>query len=152
MANAADKLIQLIHLDIDAALAYAQAIENVDMPEVAKRLTEFRRDHERHIDELSIEVRRLGGEPPERKRDVKGFFIEKFTAIRSKTGTEGALKAMRMNEELTNITYETALKTEMPESARAIVLRNRDDERRHLAYIQNAIKEKLWESREKRSA
>jgi uncharacterized protein (TIGR02284 family) len=139
-------LSSLIQLDVDAIQAYNQAIENTDVPEVRERLVEFRDDHERHVLNLSDEVRALGGEPPERKRDVKGFFIESFTAIRSRS-TEGALKAMRMNEELINRTYEKALAAELTDNARRLVREAYEDEQSHLEYVTYALAEKRWEVR-----
>lgn len=132
-------LNELIQLDYDAVLAYQQAIEKID--EVAARvdLESFQADHRRHIADLSQAVRMMGGEPVEMGRDLKGVLLEGLTALRSVTGTIGALKAMRMNEKLTNRTYERALEAKLPVAARDVVLRNREDERLHLAAIEMHI-------------
>lgn len=140
-------LKSLVHLDIDAIHAYEQALEKIDVAEVSQRLGEFRADHQRHVDELSAVIRRHGGEPPESSRDFKGFLIEGFTALRSVTGTEGALKAMHLNEKLTNSRYDRALSLALPPDARMIVEKNRSDERRHLEYIESAIRAKVWEKK-----
>lgn len=132
-------LNDLIKLDADAVNAYGQAIDNIDDNTVRSRIQEFQRDHERHIRDLSECVRDLGGTPVERKRDFKGFLLEGFTAIRSATGTDGALKAMRTNEQLTNRSYDKALSENLPEKVREVVARNREDERRHLAYIEDVL-------------
>jgi len=132
-------LNDLLQLDVDAVHAYEQAIDNIDDQQVAARISEFRDDHERHIRDLGDAVTMLGGTPVEPSRDVKGFFIEGFTAIRSATGTEGALEAMRTNEVLTNNKYDKALEDELPEQVRSLVERNRDDERRHLQYIDDVL-------------
>src|SRR5690606_9370068 len=100
--NVISTLNDLIQLDVDAVNAYEQAIERIDIPQVAADLEQFKGDHQRHIEELSAEVMRLGGEPPDRSPDLKGYLLEGFTALRSVTGTEGALKAMRSNEVTTN--------------------------------------------------
>ena len=68
----------------------------------------FRRDHKRHYDDLSGEIRRLGGTPPEFSRDAKGVAIEGYTAIRSGMSQIGALRAMKTNEGMTNAQYEAA--------------------------------------------
>lgn len=132
-------LNDLIQLDIDAVHAYAQAIDNIEDAVVRGRLLEFQSDHERHIRELSQIVRDQGGTPIEHKRDFKGFLIEGMTAIRSATGTKGALKAMKTNEVLTNRKYEKALEEALPPRVRDLVMRNRDDERRHLQYIESCL-------------
>lgn len=141
------KLSKLMQLDVDAVRAYDQAIQNIDVATVRDNLSTFKSDHERHIEDLSAAIRRNGGTPPERKPDVKGFFIEGFTSIRSKSGTEGALKAMQGNEKLTNKTYQDALDSDLPADMRAIVKRNREDERRHLEYIEKALRDRVWEHR-----
>jgi uncharacterized protein (TIGR02284 family) len=140
-------LSDLCQLDIDAVHAYDQAIERIDHSEIRSNLEAFKADHERHINELSQAIRDLGAEPPERKRDVMGFILEGFTALRGITGTEGALKAMRSNEKLTNRNYENALHEDLPPGVREMVRRNREDERRHLTYIEQCLDARIWEQR-----
>jgi hypothetical protein len=55
------------------------------------------------------------------------------------TGTLGALKAMRMNEQLTNRSYDRAAELDLPAGPRAFVIANLADERRHLAAIEAHI-------------
>jgi len=141
MKNAIDTLTGLWQLDIDAVHAYAQAIERVELVEIRDRLMEFRADHERHIRDLEICISQLGGTVGPRERDFKGFMIEGFTALRSMAGTTGALKAMQSNEEATNRHYHEALSRDLPETARGVVARNYEDERRHLAYVTRLLDE-----------
>jgi uncharacterized protein (TIGR02284 family) len=143
--KAMDTLKSLMQLDVDAVHAYTQAIENIEHRAVRERLTAFRGDHERHVTELSQCIRRLGGDPPERQRDFKGFLIEGFTAIRSLTGTEGALKAMKSNEQTTNKHYREALNIPFPTDVRALIERNYADEKRHLTFVDDALADRVWE-------
>ena len=129
-------LNDLIQLDYDAVYAYKQAIEKIDDSLVRADLESFQADHLRHITDLSQAVRMIGGEPEEAGRDLKGLLLEGLTALRSVTGTVGGLKAMRMNEKLTNRAYARALQERLPSAALDVVLRNREDERRHLASIE----------------
>lgn len=143
--EAIDLLISLCQLDIDAWRAYEQAIENVTHSDVAAQLRAFQADHDRHIRELGDAILRLGGNPPDRKPDIKGFLIEGFTAIRSQTGTAGALKAMDSNEMLTNNRYEAALDNPvLPPQTRTLVAANYADEQRHLEWIRDAIAREVW--------
>jgi len=152
MKDVLDILSSLIRLDIDAASAYSQAIDNIEPTEIHRQMVRFRGDHDRHVAELSELVRALGGEPPERKKDFKGFLIEGMTAIRSMAGTVGALKAMRTNERLTHRLYERALADQsLTENARALVRKNRDDEQRHLDYIEAILTRQPWATREQRA-
>jgi rubrerythrin len=132
-------LNSLIQLDYDAIQAYDRAIAKISNEAVKRDLESFRRDHERHILDLSECVRGLGGVPEELGRDFKGVLLEGLTALRSVTGTVGALKAMRTNEEITNRLYDQALQTALPGNVRKVLERNRDDERRHLSYIERAL-------------
>ena len=91
MASSISSVQDLIHLDMDAIKAYEQAIKACEHENVASQLRSFQADHQRHVQELSDEMRKLG-EQPKVTTDIKGFFIEKFTAITS-MGTRSALMA-----------------------------------------------------------
>ena len=143
-----EKVSSLVQLDIDAIHAYEQAIEKVDVQSVKNQLVSFKMDHQRHVRELSDVMRRHGGQPPEYTPDFKGFLIKGFTALRSITGTEGALKAMRTNEELTTSTYDNATRMAFEKDVQEVVERNRDDEHRHLEYIKQCIDGRVWEREE----
>lgn len=133
------KLESLRQLDFDAVQAYSQAIEKIDVMSIRTELERFRGDHERHITDLATAIQRLGGQPEELGRDVKGVLIEGMTMLRSVTGTKGALKAMKTNEKLTNKSYEEALESDLPIDVQDVVLRNRQDEARHLEFIEAAL-------------
>ncbi|MFE8604607.1 PA2169 family four-helix-bundle protein [Archangium violaceum] len=139
-----DRLNNLIALDIDAVGAYEAAINRIDVESLRMSLREFQQDHERHIQDLTRVVVSLGG-TPRTKPDVKGFILKGFTAVTSMMGNEAALQAMRGNEMLTNRTYQAALEVEWGNEARAIIERNYSDEQRHLAFIENALRTRLWE-------
>jgi rubrerythrin len=134
-----ETLNDLLQLDTDAVILYEQAIEHVEGDPLRMDLELFQADHERHITDLRQLVLDLGGQPIEIKRDLKGAVLQAVTAMRSLTGTKGALKAMRMNEKLTNRTYEKAMQGELPVRVSRLVAQNLDDERRHLATIEAHI-------------
>lgn len=140
--DAVKQLKSLVQLDIDASLAYEKAIQGIEPehPQVKSNLQQFKADHERHILDLSNVLNALGHEAPEYKRDIKGVLLEGMTAMRSAMGTRQALKAMRQNEMLTNAKYEKATKLEtLPGEIRAIIVRAHEDERTHLAYIEQIL-------------
>lgn len=62
----------------------------------------------------------------------------------SAVGTRGALQAMRTNEGLTNSRYQAVLERPLPADVAAVVQRNREDERRHLAFIELALEQEVW--------
>jgi uncharacterized protein (TIGR02284 family) len=145
------ELNELIKLDRGAIRAYEQAIEACQTEVVREKLREFQGDHERHVSDLSAHVRVLGGTPEER-RDFKGMLIEGFTAITSQ-GDHSALLAMRGNEELTNRKYASALEVEeLTGEVRTTVERNYHDEERHLAWIKDALDQRIWEKQQVKAA
>jgi rubrerythrin len=131
-------LHQLSQIEIDAIRAYTQAIERCRDQELARTLTEFRKDHLRHIQDLSVAMRKAGGLPPEGP-DLPGLSIETMTAAYALTGSIGALMAMQGNEIVTNDAYAQALARHLPDDIRAMVERNAEDERRHLAAIRGEL-------------
>jgi uncharacterized protein (TIGR02284 family) len=133
------QLEKLIQLDVDATHAYDQAIKNVDDQAIKDKLILFQGDHRRHIDLLSAKVLELGGTPPELTSDFKGFFISGFTALRSLTGTKGALEAMETNEKLTTSKYQDATQLVWPTDITSIIQSNLADEQRHLSFVREAI-------------
>jgi len=143
-SEAIGKLNDLIHLDLDAVGAYEAAIDRIDVESIRARLREFRDDHRRHVSDLSAIVRGLGGEPPTRP-DAKGFVLKGFTAVTSLMGSEAALRAMQGNEKLTNAGYANALRLDWPADVRARIEANLRDEQRHLAWIEDALRNRIWE-------
>src|SRR5688572_15886983 len=84
-------LTSLFHLEVDAARAYAQAVDRCDDTDVRAALSRFRADHERHVGDIAANLARAGGEDPVRAPDAKGVLLEAFAALRAMTGTRGAL-------------------------------------------------------------
>lgn len=134
-----EKLNDLMHLDVDAVRAYEEAIDKIDNAEVKNQLSIYRADHERHVQELRRLVTGLGGEAEEAKPDLRGVLIEGMTKLRSSMGDEQALKAMHQNEELTNKRYREAVSWEVPSDVHEVLLRGYDDEKRHIAYIEQQL-------------
>jgi hypothetical protein len=140
-----DKLIGLLkslaHLDIDAWHAYDQCIGKLeDAAGTREEFSKSREDHRRHVTELAAKLRDLGEEPPDFSPTFKGYLIEGFTAMRSVTGVQGVLAAMRTNENLTGRKYAEALKEPaIPSDIRPLLEANYEDERRHLRFIEEKL-------------
>jgi uncharacterized protein (TIGR02284 family) len=137
-------LQDLIHLDMDAINAYQKAIDACEHQSVASQLRSFQSDHRRHVQDLTAEMTRLG-EKADVRPDLKGFFIEGFTALTS-MGTHSALMSMKGNEHLTTSKYKAALELQdLPVSAKQLLQTNYRDEVRHLQWIEDALTRKVWE-------
>jgi len=142
--EAADKLSSLVKLDIDAVHAYNQAIAQIDLLPIKEQMIKYRQDHERHIEHLSKVIIALGVTPPTLTQDFKGYLIEGFTALRSMTGTEGALKAMKTNEELTNKKYRESASLPFSPNIKALIERNYQDEQAHLKFVEEMLANRPW--------
>ena len=133
--NLTEALSNLVQLDIDAVHAYDQALKEIDDAIIKDRLLKFQNDHRSHISGLSKQIEELGGQPPENSRDIKGYVIEAFTAIRSFTGLKGALKAIKTTEEITNRYYGEVVSWEAPSAAKEVLRTYFSEEKVHLDYI-----------------
>jgi rubrerythrin len=138
-------LSELVKVDIDAVHAYDQAIQRIEAISLRDELTLFRQDHDRHVSNLRKLIQAFDVVPPDLGQDFKGFLIEGFTALRSITGVEGALKAMKTNEELTNRKYREALAMSFSPNTRELLEKNYADEQKHLLFIDRALNDRLWE-------
>ena len=128
----AQKLNALIHLEIDVVKVYEQALKHLDDDVLRGEVARIKADNERHILELSEVMRSLGHRPPPFTRDAKGMLMAGLAAIRSATGAEGALKAMRANARLLDETYEHALNWDLPIEVQAQLQSYEADQKRHI--------------------
>jgi len=140
-----DHLSSLVKLDADAVRAYSQALEEIDIDTIKDRMTQFRDDHQRHVDEARGLIADLGGLAPAETKNISGFAVEGFTAVRSRGGAEAALQAMQTNENQSHKFYDAAIRWDLTSGPLALVKRNLQDEKMHLQYIQEALAERAWE-------
>ncbi|ADO74751.1 ferritin-like domain-containing protein [Stigmatella aurantiaca] len=138
------KLRSLAQLDADAVGTYDAAIARIAEPLVRERLNEFRVDHVRHIQDLNQFIERLGGEAVALSPDLKGAAMKGLTAVTSMMGTEAALVAMLGNEEFANRAYDLALQFDWSPEVLQLIQKNREDERRHLTWIRDAVRTRPW--------
>jgi uncharacterized protein (TIGR02284 family) len=148
MALSTDKMIEelneLIRYDYDAIGAYDSAINDIHEATCRDPLIQFRGDHERHTIDLGAIVRRLGGTPVEHA-GLKGVVRKTMTKVAGLGGTEPTLKAMKSNEEVLNKTYAHHLSLDFPDDIKDVIRKNYSDEQRHLAWIEQALMNRLWE-------
>jgi len=133
----------LIALDLACAAAYEVSAKACKDQEIRNKLLEFKGDHDRHVSELSEVVRDMGGEPIERI-DAKGALIQGYTMLSSQEDRTAVL-AMKGNEELSNNAYASALQANLPREIRAMVMRNFEDERRHMTWLRGAVIVRGWD-------
>ena len=132
-------LNDLIQLDVDAVEAYSHAIKHMEYPDIRRRLVDFQDDHNNHVRDLSAMVKQLDGNPLKPTPDLRGYLLEGFTALKSLTGTKGAMEAMLTNEKITNRRYEEAAALDLPEDVMKLVKNNWSQEKRHLMFIEEVL-------------
>lgn len=129
----------LIELDFDAIEAYDAAIDRIEDQRDKAALRSFRDDHERHTRELQPFVTELGGKPAE-KAGLKSILTKGKVVLGSLVGDKAILVAMKANEDDTNVAYDRAVsRDDVPAHMMEVLVRNRDDERRHRAYIEKRL-------------
>jgi uncharacterized protein (TIGR02284 family) len=138
-ADVKDLLYQLVELDYDAVAAYDAAIARLKDGEAKSELEGFKRDHERHVQEVGDQLRLLGSEPPTGP-DVKRVLTQGKVVIAGLMGDRAVLMAMKTNEDDTNTAYERATaRADLAPELRALLQRNLEDERRHRGSIERRL-------------
>jgi uncharacterized protein (TIGR02284 family) len=132
-------LTDLVLLDHDAVLAYDAAIERLGTASHRSTLAGFRRDHLRHIEELDAALSAMGKMPP-KEGDMKALLTQGKVVLAGLVGDKAILRAMKTNEDDTNIAYERAVQHRhaSPE-LRQTLESGLADERRHRAWLIETI-------------
>jgi hypothetical protein len=135
------RLNALIRLDHDAIAAYKVAVLELRSPRDVDRIRAALADHRRHVDDLALLVRNLGGEPASH-RDLRQLLAGGPPPIRPSGLPSGPieeraiLEAIHKNEQGCLEAYESAASQPgIPVDVRESMERNRNDERRHLMWL-----------------
>ena len=141
----AGELSRVYSLEIDAAHAY-HAARNLLFPgPVNDELALFELEHQRHALVLLDVFLRLGQNPPEHEPDVKGLLIGALTAPDRILTLEDIVERLRGNEQLTNSVFSKVLAKVLPPGVREILEPFREDERKHLEWMERAMARRIWE-------
>lgn len=134
-----EMLTELAQVAIDAVKSYNRALDEISDTVILTRLQEFRDAHQQHITQLSETIVALGGQAPDISEDFKGYVIEAFTALRKVTGMKGALKALKITEEIVNRHYRVSLPKEEPSVVKDLLRKHLSNTRNHIEYIDNNL-------------
>lgn len=132
----------LMQVDIDASEVYQEVITKIeDDKNIHDTLTLFRKEHLRHVDDLSKWIIDLGGQAPERSADLKGIILTGYAKLRSSIGgLKGALNAIHQSEKITNESYAHAVKLEIKDTKlKQLLVDGYEDEKRHIKYIEEKL-------------
>jgi rubrerythrin len=128
-----------ILLEHDAIAAYDAAIERLEAPEHKAKVEEFRKDHQRHLDELMQTATTHGANVP-----TEGDFKEILTTGKVKLaamvgGDSAILRAMSTNEDDTIAAYRNGAENERaPAEMKPFFQSALQDEERHKAWMTEA--------------
>jgi uncharacterized protein (TIGR02284 family) len=139
-----DKMIEVLNdlliVDNNAVGLYDKVLEKLDRDDLRSQVESFRGDHQRHIRDLSQAVRGLGG-TPRNDTSFVGPMAKTFTSVTAALmGNKGALQGLMQGEEYTTSNYDKVNLDLFSEDIRSIIMRNRDDEHRHLQWVKDALK------------
>ena len=137
----ADALNKLAQLDRAAAEAYEAAIKGLTNQEYKNKLTEFRQDHERHIEEISTLLKN-NNEKVSPDGDMAKELIAKGKVIAADfvAGDDMILRAMQSNEKDTKTAYERMNeRKDMLAGAKEIIQRGLQDEKKHAEWLENTL-------------
>lgn len=134
--NFEDALYELCELDYDAIEAYEAAINRLDNKDYVNKMEEFKKDHERHVEEISNLLRKHQKEVPDGP-SPKNILAQGKVVLANMFGDEAILKAMLSNEQDTNTAYERLNEyKEKWDDAITMLSRGLEDEKRHKQWIQ----------------
>jgi len=133
------ELVSLIQLDYDAIEAYDAAIHRIRNTEYKNKLTEFKKDHQAHIKNLSPYVNKEEHEAPTGP-GIKSILTQGKVVLANLVGDTAILKAMKSNEVDTNKAYQHineygSIPSELKDSLR----KGYEDEKRHLDWIEKEL-------------
>ncbi len=139
--NADAILKDLILLERDAIAAYEATIYRLDDPANKAKVEEFKKDHERHLDELTRAATAHGAEAPA-EGDMKQMLTTGKIKIADMVGGDGAiLKAMSTNESDTIAAYKNASENkDAPSELQTFFTSALADEERHKAWMEDAAR------------
>ena len=125
-----------ILLERDAIAAYDSCIDRLEALHRKDKVSEFRADHIRHLDDLISLAGRVGAEAPA-EGDMKQMLTTGKIAMADLVGGDGAiLKAMSTNETDTVSAYERgAGNAAIPAEHRGLFERAHADEVRHKSWM-----------------
>lgn len=135
------ELKDLVTLDYDAVEAYEAAINRLKNEEYKQMLEKFKKDHERHIEELPNFLIDINETPPSGP-SAQSILTQGKVVLGNLFGDKTILRAMKSNEIDTNSAY-TKINTyeETPDKLKKILEAGLQDEKRHLEWIEEKLEE-----------
>jgi rubrerythrin len=135
-------LNDLLQLDEDAIRSYQVAIDALSTETLKRKVRQFRRDHQRHVRELSDLIREYGGTPLKIPHLSTGFVKLAVQALGAAGGDRTVLLMFRANEWESARKYADVARRRYPPAVREVLRRGAEDEQRHYRWAAETL-EKL---------
>ena len=132
-------LTDLLQLEFDALPAYSVAIAGLRRPDLRETLEVYRADHERHVHDLSAQIRRLGGVPLTLPHLPTGLLKLGVQVAGLPGGDRAVLLAFVSNEWQSQEKYARYAAQPYPPELSALLQRHTADEARHYAWACGAL-------------
>ena len=141
------EIARVLRIEIEVLRSYDRAIGKIGHPGTADQLAQFRNEHAKHVEDL-FAWKSLARRFPERLREEVHSRHSGFAGARAITDdTEAALREVRAVEEVALRAWN-ALEGLLPRGMGALVNRFREDESRHLRFLDKLLDNKVWELEE----
>lgn len=134
------ELNDLLQLDFDAIAAYTVAIGGVESVTYRETLEGFRRDHERHVRELTELVKAQGGTPVEASHMPTGAFKLAVQGLGAAGSDRSLIMAFKANEGQAVDKYRRAAERPHPEKVAEVLRRAARDEEKHYEWAESRLK------------
>ncbi|HEY0777687.1 MAG TPA: DUF2383 domain-containing protein, partial [Gemmatirosa sp.] len=134
-------LNDLLQLDRDALTVYDLAMRELERDSFRDSVRTFRRDHERHVDELTALIRKYGGLPltMPHPSSVDKLALQAVGDLGG--GDAHVLVAFRNNERQSRDKYlRAAQRTVWPADVMAVIQTAASDEERHYAWVDRTVR------------
>jgi rubrerythrin len=134
-------LTDLLQLEADALPTYAVAIVGLRRPDLREALRAFRSDHERHVRDLSAQIRTLGGFPLALPHLPTGLLKLGVQLVGLSGGDRSVLLAFAANEWQSREKYARYAAQHHPAELAALLRRHAADEARHYEWACDALRQ-----------
>lgn len=134
-------LQELVVLEFNTIETYEAAVEGIASLDYRARLTKFLSHHEKYLLALCDAIVQEGGLPPE-GGDYKEFLTKGPVLIAGVGGDKAILKALLLNELLTNKLYEKANQQVFPGYIQLTLKQALASVRHHRVWIESAIEQR----------
>jgi rubrerythrin len=134
------ELNDLLQLDFDAIGAYTVAIESVESVTYRETLEGFRRDHERHVRELTKLIEAEGGTPVEASHVPTGAFKLAVQSLGAAGSDRSLILAFKANEGQAVEKYARHAERPHSDKVAAVLRRAARDEEKHYEWAESRLK------------